>query len=78
MGCPIDTRRALYQNIVLSGGSTMFKDFGRRLQRDIDHRVKKRIKMNMAKHPNFKGKVRCRKVCISSELVQLLFCFISY
>ena len=58
LGCPIDTRRALYQNIVLSGGSTMFKDFGRRLQRDIDHRVKKRIKMNMAKHPNFKGKVR--------------------
>ncbi|CAK9276273.1 unnamed protein product [Sphagnum jensenii] len=32
---PIDTRRALYKNIVLSGGSTMFKDFQRRLQRDI-------------------------------------------
>jgi actin-related protein 3 len=30
--CPIDTRRGLYKNIVLSGGSTMFKDFGRRLQ----------------------------------------------
>ena len=23
--CPIDTRRDLYRNIVLSGGSTMFK-----------------------------------------------------
>jgi len=23
--CPIDTRRRLYSNIVLSGGSTMFK-----------------------------------------------------
>jgi actin-related protein 3 len=33
--CPIDTRRGLYKNIVLSGGSTMYKDFGRRLQRDI-------------------------------------------
>jgi actin-related protein 3 len=33
--CPIDTRRPLYKNIVLSGGSTMFKDFGRRLQRDV-------------------------------------------
>jgi actin-related protein 3 len=33
--CPIDVRRGLYENIVLSGGSTMFKDFGRRLQRDI-------------------------------------------
>merc|ERR1711994_256811 len=30
--CPIDCRRALYKNIVLSGGSTMFKDFGRRLK----------------------------------------------
>ncbi|KAJ2295011.1 Arp2/3 complex subunit, actin nucleation center, partial [Coemansia sp. RSA 2706] len=29
---PIDTRRGLYSNIVLSGGSTMFKDFGKRLQ----------------------------------------------
>ena len=29
---PIDARRGLYKNIVLSGGSTMFKDFGRRLQ----------------------------------------------
>jgi len=33
--CPIDTRRGLYKNIVLSGGSTMFKDFAKRLQRDI-------------------------------------------
>uniref|UniRef100_A0A1I8C3E2 Actin-related protein 3 n=1 Tax=Meloidogyne hapla TaxID=6305 RepID=A0A1I8C3E2_MELHA len=33
--CPIDVRRGLYENIVLSGGSTMFKDFGRRLQRDL-------------------------------------------
>jgi hypothetical protein len=29
---PIDTRRSLYKNIVLSGGSTMFKDFHRRVQ----------------------------------------------
>ncbi|GMH45193.1 hypothetical protein BSKO_13150 [Bryopsis sp. KO-2023] len=33
--CPIDTKRQLYGNIVLSGGSTMFRDFGRRLERDI-------------------------------------------
>uniref|UniRef100_A0A914W5J9 Actin-related protein 3 n=1 Tax=Plectus sambesii TaxID=2011161 RepID=A0A914W5J9_9BILA len=33
--CPIDVRRGLYENIVLSGGSTMFKDFARRMQRDI-------------------------------------------
>ena len=33
--CPIDARKPLYNNIVLSGGSSMFKDFGRRLQRDV-------------------------------------------
>jgi len=42
--CPIDTRRALYKNIVLSGGSTLFKDFGKRLQRDIKRSVDFRIK----------------------------------
>eukprot|EP00742_Colponemidia_sp_Colp-10_P000813 GILJ01000881.1.p1 GENE.GILJ01000881.1~~GILJ01000881.1.p1 ORF type:complete len:418 (-),score=42.93 GILJ01000881.1:101-1354(-) len=42
--CPIDTRRGLYKNIVLSGGSTMFKDFGRRLQRDIKRLVDNRLK----------------------------------
>ncbi|KAK9477643.1 actin family [Lipomyces japonicus] len=40
---PIDVRRGLYKNIVLSGGSTMFRDFGRRLQRDIKHLVDARI-----------------------------------
>jgi len=33
--CPIDVRRGLYENIVLSGGSTMFNSFARRLQRDV-------------------------------------------
>jgi len=42
--CPIDVRRGLYKNIVLSGGSTMFKDFGKRLQRDIKRSVDWRIK----------------------------------
>jgi len=42
--CPIDTRRGLYKNIVLSGGSTMFKDFGKRLQRDVKRAVDFRIK----------------------------------
>ena len=42
---PIDTRRGLYKNIVLSGGSTMYKDFGKRLQRDIKKIVDTRLKM---------------------------------
>jgi actin-related protein 3 len=47
--CPIDVRRGLYRNIVLSGGTTMFKDFGRRLQRDVKKRVDARMQANMAK-----------------------------
>jgi len=43
---PIDTRRGLYKNIVLSGGSTMFKDYGKRLQRDIKRAVDHRIKQS--------------------------------
>jgi actin-related protein 3 len=37
--CPIDIRRVLYNNIVPSGGTTMFPDFGRRLQRDLNRIV---------------------------------------
>ena len=44
--CPIDVRRPLYKNIVLSGGSTMFRDFGRRLQRDIKRVVDARLKLS--------------------------------
>ena len=47
--CPIDVRRGLYKNIVLSGGSTMFKDFGRRLQRDIKRNVDLRMQMNISR-----------------------------
>jgi actin-related protein 3 len=39
LNCPVDTRRPLTENIVLSGGNTMFKDFGRRLQRDLKRKV---------------------------------------
>lgn len=49
MKCPIDVRRALYKNIVLSGGTTMFKDFGRRLQRDIKSIVDVRMQANIAR-----------------------------
>jgi len=41
--CPIDTRRGLYKNVVLSGGTTMFKDFARRLNRDLKRFVDVRI-----------------------------------
>ncbi|CAK8673625.1 unnamed protein product [Clavelina lepadiformis] len=44
--CPIDVRRPLYKNVVLSGGSTMFKDFGRRVQRDLKRTVDARLKIS--------------------------------
>ena len=36
----------VFQNVVLSGGSTMFKDFGRRLQRDLKRTVEARLKLS--------------------------------
>lgn len=43
---PIDVRRGLYKNIVLSGGSTMFKGFNKRLERDIKRTVDRRIQLS--------------------------------
>ncbi|KAF1743271.1 hypothetical protein MXB_4414 [Myxobolus squamalis] len=54
---PIDTRRELYQLITLSGGSTMFKDLGRRIQRDLKRKVDDRLKiseqLSKGTKPNF-------------------------
>jgi len=46
--CPIDVRRPLYHNVVLSGGSTMFRDLGRRMQRDIKKVVDKRLQISQS------------------------------
>lgn len=40
---PIDVRRGLYKNIVLSGGSTMFQHFGQRLRKDLNAIVSDRL-----------------------------------
>ncbi|KAH8823003.1 actin-related protein Arp3 [Flagelloscypha sp. PMI_526] len=45
---PIDVRRDLYKNIVLSGGSTMFNHFGNRLKRDIKLIVDRRLDASVA------------------------------
>jgi len=44
--CPIDCRRGLYGNIVLSGGTTMFKNFNLRLKRDLQSIVKERMEIS--------------------------------
>lgn len=46
---PIDVRRGLYHNIVLSGGSTLYENFGKRLQRDIRALVNERIAASEAR-----------------------------
>ena len=65
--CPIDTRRGLYDNIVLSGGSTMFKDFGRRLQRDIKKRVDARYQTNLERlsHLNASQSVQTQNIDVN-------------
>ncbi|KAI0925961.1 Arp2/3 complex subunit, actin nucleation center [Taiwanofungus camphoratus] len=45
---PIDVRRGLYKNIVLSGGSTMFTHFGQRLKRDLKQLVDRRLDASVA------------------------------
>jgi len=50
--CPIDCRRPLYKYITLSGGTTMFKHFVKRLEGDIKRKVKERYDFTVAKYPN--------------------------
>jgi len=52
--CPIDTRRALYKYITLSGGSTMYKFFPKRLERDVKRLVGKREDFTQQRYPNLK------------------------
>jgi len=50
--CPIDCRRPLFRYITLSGGSTMFKHFTKRLERDIRRKTKERYDFTKSKYPN--------------------------
>lgn len=50
--CPIDCRRPLYNYITLSGGSTMYKHFTKRLERDIKRKVKDRYDYTASKYPD--------------------------
>ena len=41
--CPMDYRRRLYKNIVLSGGSTLFDGFDQKLKKLVQKRVDTRL-----------------------------------
>jgi centractin len=43
----IDLRKTLYQNIVLSGGSTLFKGFGDRLLNELKKTSSKDVKIKI-------------------------------
>jgi len=45
--CDLDLRRSMYQNIVLSGGSTLVKGFGDRLLSEVKHVAPKDVKIKM-------------------------------
>lgn len=42
-GCPIDIRRELYSSIVLSGGTTSFKNFNKRLEKGLQKLIDSRL-----------------------------------
>jgi len=48
MKSDMDLRKVLYQNIVLSGGSTLFKGFGDRLLNELKRLAPKDLKIKIA------------------------------
>lgn len=50
--CDVDVRRELYQNIILSGGTTMFEGIGERLLKEIENRAPKSISVKVIASPD--------------------------
>lgn len=48
MSCPMDCRLDLLKSIVLSGGSTLYKDFAKRVQMDVKKIVDRRLQASNA------------------------------
>ena len=65
--CPIDTRRELYNSVILSGGSTLFDGFDTRLEKGIQGRVNERLSL----YEQATGKKPAEiKVNVSQNMVQ--------
>ncbi len=52
--CDIDVRRDLYENIILSGGSTMFEGMAERLLSEVESRAPKAVKVKVIASPDRK------------------------
>jgi actin, other eukaryote len=50
--CDVDVRRDLYQNIILSGGTTMYEGIGERLLKEIESRAPKSINVKVIASPD--------------------------
>nr|prf actin [Oxytricha fallax] len=50
--CDVDVRRDLYQNIILSGGTTMYEGIGERLLKEIENRAPKSINVKVIASPD--------------------------
>lgn len=57
MTCDIDIRRDLYQNIIITGGSTMFPGFADRLQKELDSLAPTSVKIKVIAAPERKYSV---------------------
>jgi actin len=50
--CDVDVRRDLYQNIILSGGTTLYEGLGERLLKEIENRAPKSITVKVIASPD--------------------------
>ncbi len=55
--CDIDLRRELYQNVVLSGGTTMFPGMKERIQAELERSVANSVKVRVVAQPERKYSV---------------------
>lgn len=54
MACDLDVRKDLYSNIILSGGSTMFENFGERLYKEVKALAPQTMKVKVIAGPDRK------------------------
>jgi actin-related protein 3 len=73
LACPLDCRRPLFEYITLSGGSTMFKHFTKRLERDIARRVKDRLKKSYERTGHKAKKINVKVISHSFQRFAVWF-----
>jgi actin-related protein len=70
MKCDVDMRRDLYQNVVLSGGSTLFPGFADRMEKELAKLAPRLLKIRVAAPPE-----RAYSVWIGGSILTSLSCF---